>query len=139
MRSHPHIRRVAKWTGVLVSTLVIVGWVLTLSNEAILHIGSRVYTEVGGGNILVAIVKPSAGPRERKLFLHDIKQVGLPHVVIPLWIPLFTAAVPAGILFYRDRRRNPLGHCGQCGYNLTGNTSGLCPECGISIETDRSI
>ncbi len=24
----------------------------------------------------------------------------------------------------------PLGHCQKCGYNLTGNVSGKCPECG---------
>lgn len=24
----------------------------------------------------------------------------------------------------------PLGHCRKCGYNLTGNVSGQCPECG---------
>lgn len=28
------------------------------------------------------------------------------------------------------RDRIPPGHCKQCGYNLTGNTSGICPECG---------
>lgn len=25
------------------------------------------------------------------------------------------------------------GHCRSCGYNLTGNTSGICPECGSAI------
>ncbi len=25
------------------------------------------------------------------------------------------------------------GHCGQCGYDLTGNVSGVCPECGWKI------
>jgi len=25
------------------------------------------------------------------------------------------------------------GHCGQCGYDLTGNVSGACPECGWQI------
>ena len=25
--------------------------------------------------------------------------------------------------------RFPPGHCPQCGYNLTGNESGVCPEC----------
>ena len=25
------------------------------------------------------------------------------------------------------------GHCKQCGYNLTGNTSGRCPECGTTL------
>lgn len=31
------------------------------------------------------------------------------------------------IYFKYPKRRN---HCGQCGYNLTGNVSGVCPECG---------
>lgn len=25
------------------------------------------------------------------------------------------------------------GHCRTCGYNLTGNTSGACPECGATL------
>jgi hypothetical protein len=29
-------------------------------------------------------------------------------------------------------RRQP-GHCKDCGYNLTGNVSGVCPECGTEI------
>jgi hypothetical protein len=24
--------------------------------------------------------------------------------------------------------------CGKCGYNLTGNVSGVCPECGTPVE-----
>jgi len=24
--------------------------------------------------------------------------------------------------------------CTRCGYNLTGNVSGICPECGLRIE-----
>ncbi len=27
-------------------------------------------------------------------------------------------------------RPHPPGHCKNCGYNLTGNVSGICPECG---------
>lgn len=27
--------------------------------------------------------------------------------------------------------RYPHGHCQTCGYNLTGNVSGRCPECGV--------
>ncbi len=27
----------------------------------------------------------------------------------------------------------PPGHCQRCGYNLTGNVSGVCPECGEKI------
>ncbi len=31
-----------------------------------------------------------------------------------------------------DRRRR--GLCIKCGYNLTGNTTGTCPECGTKFE-----
>lgn len=33
----------------------------------------------------------------------------------------------------RDYARDPR-HCGRCGYDLTGNVSGTCPECGWRIE-----
>ena len=29
--------------------------------------------------------------------------------------------------------RPPPGHCQNCGYDLTGNVSGVCPECGTSV------
>jgi hypothetical protein len=29
--------------------------------------------------------------------------------------------------------RLPHPVCGSCGYNLTGNTSGVCPECGVAV------
>jgi len=29
----------------------------------------------------------------------------------------------------------PEGHCKNCDYNLTGNESGVCPECGTEIKT----
>lgn len=32
------------------------------------------------------------------------------------------------------RHQRRVGYCAQCGYNLTGNVSGLCPECGTSVE-----
>ena len=34
------------------------------------------------------------------------------------------------IRFVRRRRFDRVGHCRQCGYDLTGNISGRCPECG---------
>jgi hypothetical protein len=51
-------------------------------------------------------------------------------VWLPLWLPLVIIAIPTAILWHRDRRRYPPGHCRQCGYNLTGNESGKCPEMG---------
>ena len=36
----------------------------------------------------------------------------------------------AGLVRRKRRRR---GCCIKCGYDLTGNTSGVCPECGVEI------
>ena len=56
---------------------------------------------------------------------------------IPLWIPLVVIAIPTGFLWWRDRRRVPPDHCQKCGYDLTGNVSGVCPECGTPVERER--
>jgi hypothetical protein len=53
-------------------------------------------------------------------------------VIVPLWIPPLLIAIPTTILWYRDRRR-PKGCCQGCGYDLTGNLSGICPECGVAV------
>lgn len=36
-------------------------------------------------------------------------------------------------LFREDRYRLQRGCCRHCGYNLAGNTSGVCPECGTDV------
>ena len=38
-----------------------------------------------------------------------------------------------GVIVAR-RKRIAKGFCPVCGYNLTGNTSGVCPECGTKIS-----
>lgn len=34
----------------------------------------------------------------------------------------------------RSRARRAAGACSNCGYDLTGNISGVCPECGTRIQ-----
>jgi hypothetical protein len=36
----------------------------------------------------------------------------------------------------REKRRRRAGRCIRCGYNLTGNNNGICPECG-ELDSDR--
>ncbi len=45
-----------------------------------------------------------------------------------LYASLTGAVVNVGILARLRRRRH--GHCGACGYDLSGLASGMCPECG---------
>lgn len=47
---------------------------------------------------------------------------------IPLWLPFAAAAALTVVLWRRDNAPAS-GHC-RCGYDLTGNVSGRCPECG---------
>jgi hypothetical protein len=55
---------------------------------------------------------------------------GLTQGSILLWLPLLLIALVIALLCRRDRRAIPPHCCQGCGYDLTGNTSGACPECG---------
>jgi hypothetical protein len=55
----------------------------------------------------------------------------------PLWL-LFAVSLCYPILAFvrgpvRRWRRRRRGLCVKCGYNLTGNVSGVCPECGTAL------
>ncbi len=54
----------------------------------------------------------------------------------PAWPVCVTWGALTAALWFRHRRRaRRLGenHCARCGYDLTGNVSGRCPECGQTI------
>jgi hypothetical protein len=55
-------------------------------------------------------------------------------VYFPAWGGYaLTSVLPALLLIRFIRGRKPGDGCPQCGYNLTGNISGVCPECGTPI------
>jgi hypothetical protein len=51
---------------------------------------------------------------------------------------IFVAGVVLSVVLTAARRRlsreRPIGLCRRCGYNLTGNLSGVCPECGTPVK-----
>ena len=60
------------------------------------------------------------------------------YLTFPLWVlaPVFAtyptfAFIRGPLRRYRRRKR---GLCVKCGYDLTGNESGVCSECGKTIE-----
>jgi len=52
---------------------------------------------------------------------------------VPLLWVLWMIAGPALLARIHGFHRFPPGHCEKCGYNLTGNISGRCPECGRHV------
>lgn len=57
---------------------------------------------------------------------------------LPLLSGLAILLVPTALIWWRETRRPFPNHCHQCGYNLTGNASGRCPECG-SVELPQEM
>ncbi|MEE8169607.1 MAG: hypothetical protein V3T70_03585 [Phycisphaerae bacterium] len=53
-------------------------------------------------------------------------------LVIPMWCALLPVSALTAWFFRRDRRRFAEGSCQRCGYDLTGNVYGVCPECGTA-------
>jgi len=53
-------------------------------------------------------------------------------VAVPFWALAAIMSFLPLVWVIRDRRQKP-GHCANCGYNLTGNVSGTCPECGTPV------
>ena len=58
-----------------------------------------------------------------------IERWGSHSFAVSLWWPFVLAAAATGVLRHLDRRRPP-GACSACAYDLTGSTTGVCPECG---------
>ena len=68
---------------------------------------------------------------------------GVPHPFHELRFPYWVAvAVLAALPLYgayclvRFGRGRLSGGCVRCGYSLTGNTSGVCPECGTPVPKE---
>jgi len=65
-----------------------------------------------------------------------------PNVRFPDWsVIILTAIAPVVYvsLLLRALARVRRGICRGCGYNLTGNTSGVCPECGLIVASRKGI
>lgn len=58
-------------------------------------------------------------------------------IFCPPWVIVSLLGIYPVIAFargpFRHWRRRRRGGCLKCGYDLTGNVSGMCPECGSSI------
>ena len=138
-------RRVAKWLGAVGCSLILAAWTVSTSWSVLCFTNAGVFGIISG---TFALIWDLDGPildrpgrwRSRVTRSSDIK-LGLHwpgyrnanklmQVSIPFWLTFGVAAIPTIMLWRLDRRIPIPGHCQRCGYNLTGNVSGVCPECG---------
>lgn len=96
---------------------------------------------VGEGTVYIwknTNVKTSSGlhiaTSEKTIWLPQfIQMTNLWGIVIPIWIPIVAVAL-AYAIDSRYGRFAQVGLCENCFYDLRGNQSGVCPECGMRIE-----
>lgn len=62
---------------------------------------------------------------------------GVTVIRVPLWVPFSLVMVAAFCLWHPGRLPKDKTHCRNCAYNLVGNISGVCPECGTPIAEPR--
>ena len=154
-------RRIAKWIGTGATMLILVAWVSSvplLGTKTTVFEGNyaRNWIAVDRGLMIYefgARPRPGRlkvycwdeGPERRQwpiwvrygLIAPTVERFPTPaiyHLILPLWLPFLLVITPTAYLWNRDRRRISPGHCPSCNYNLTGNTSGICPECGTPCQ-----
>ncbi len=158
MRRPVRWRRVGKWVSLSVAIVISAAWSVSgwytaywIWHAASGRAGFMVRTgRLDYGQSTVPIRKQEAmlgippGGNARGLrrwdWSFELERIGLPSAVgfelwVPLWAPWLAASFAAAWLWALDRRRPP-GTCAKCGYDLTGNTTGACPECGAERAVD---
>jgi hypothetical protein len=73
------------------------------------------------------------------LFINTSSTSGLVFLGGPCWLLLAPVGLILVLCTFPQARELGGGLCSKCGYNLTGNASGVCPECGISISEEQPV
>jgi hypothetical protein len=94
-----------------------------------------------GAKVQNGMLRSNINPRGRFQYLSSARGrvSGWQYVAFPLWAPFSILAAYPTIAFIRGPmrrwRRMRRGLCVACGYNLKGNVTGVCSECGNKIES----
>jgi hypothetical protein len=155
MRPRSRIRRLAKWTTLAASILLLTACVFTAGYRAAwVRDDLKMAITLEDGSLLVARLGSNAhyptsfhfnGPPGWELMPCDeeenwrrLQSVAIPefqilptysYIRVPLWMPCILI-LGALLRLWQVHHSFPPPACRRCGYDLRGNTSGVCPECG---------
>lgn len=155
-RRRSRVRWMLKWAATVACGLTLAAMAACLYWKAIEFRSDRLCFSIGGGEIVFLLTTdedfvgtPPNG--SLKFFVakswkaivgewsgsyvwpRALGRPGLYVLNVPLWIPLVVFGGLTGWLWWRDRRGFGPGRCLKCGYDLTGNVSERCPECGETL------
>ncbi len=134
------LRTFTLWAGTLLCVLIIVLFVVSGWWEIALpgptSRGPSLILMAGTAMIVhdyMAVTLVSADTHSFGLSRWNWWGVGLyPIIHLPLYAVFLAVAVPTLLVWRFWPKPVKPGHC-RCGYDLTGNTSGVCPECGVEV------
>ena len=137
-----------KWACLALCSIVVGGCGLSIFYHVDCLLGTRgLRCTVLGGRVIITLgpqvpevrwlIRRQPTPQHRvPLFPRHTRFSAVEGPVQMFFVPLLPLTVVLGmtaaLLWWLDRRPPP-GHCQSCGYDLTGNTSGVCPECGTDV------
>lgn len=148
IRKRPRFSRFLAYCGVVACVLTVALWVVSLCWFTLYWTTNRTVIGSGQGHFVLRLPGPVNHPysspgwkvRARARLIPDLTPYhnithrdGSRTLYIALYLPFLAFGIPTAVFFIRNRRRFPPGHCAECGYNLTGNVSGMCPECGTEV------
>ncbi len=146
--SHKKLRRltVIRWTGVSISVLLGGAWWVSSENRFTYSTRHHTYSanrwvwELEAGRIKATCkyrgtnvsVRPSPPLPTKMAWWPDVEfEFSGSHIYMPIWMLLLPLAAMTFLLWRYNPRST--GQCVSCGYDLTGNVSGTCPECGTEV------
>ena len=135
--------RLTRWAFWISVSLIILLVLLCLVN-------TRIWIRVRlpwGGEIVTVVGAPGANGGLRLASIDRVRNSASragerlgpdASVSIANWLPTVLLGVIAFTCYRRLPRPKAKGMCACCGYDLRGNESGRCPECGYVIENQPS-
>ena len=156
MKAQRRLRRVLTWISTAIFLAALAVWLLSGFRWFYMSDGRRVTAHASDG-ILTVDTYPTPGIRST-LIASGPKQFhvrpapwlslrpltlwtstaygGTATVALPLALPPAALLLPTCLFwFWPHARGTSPGHCRKCGYDLTGNVTGRCPECGTPVTT----
>ncbi len=120
----------ALWIGLFCSVSAFRNWSVFSFGVVGVEIGSGALIVSYGGAFVTGDTLPWVNPH-----LYRVAR-GAWVLTVPLWIPFVLFAAYPTVAFIRGPlrrwRRRRKGLCIDCGYDLTGNVSEVCSECGAA-------
>ncbi len=124
-----HPRRWSPWDLAEVAPVLVCAVVASIPSR---HVDFRTRARAG---LYLALALLLVVNDDRNLVQDSLTDIACRNLALIIAFPLIFVAVTHGVSHLFQHRTQDRDTCRKCAYNLTGNTSGICPECGTPVSS----